>query len=178
MTRPDQARHLAPPSRSSARRVGRLLWHPAVAYGVALLAVTSEVLLRRAEVVSPPSGIHEAAEDSRAAGAPPAAETPVPPRPLPSRGATLDLRSQSIAIPLQDPIPAAGLEVRIRDETGTREVVQRFDTPTREGVVVAQLPAGWLALGGRWDVEVHPSGAAPAPPARRFTVEVPRRIRD
>jgi hypothetical protein len=153
-----------------------MLWHPAVAYGVALLAVTSALLLRRAEVVSRGHGIHEPSEDSRAAGAPPAAESPVPP--LPSRGATLDLRSQSIAIPLQEPIPPAGLEVRIRDETGTREVVQRFDAPTRGGVVVAQLPAGWLALGGRWDVEVRPSGAAAAPPARRFTIDVPRRIRD
>jgi hypothetical protein len=153
-----------------------MLWHPAVAYGVALLAVTSAVLLRRVEVVSPPDRTHERAEDSRTAGPSPVAESAAPP--LRSHGATLDLRSQSIAIPIQEPIPAAGLEVRVRDETGTREVVQRFDAPTREGVVVAQLPAGWLALGGRWDVDVRPSGAAAAPPARRFTIEVPRRIRD
>ena len=89
----------------------------------------------------------------------------------------LDLQAQSIAIPVTEPFGPTGLEVRIRDETGTRELLQRFTAPTRDGAVVAQLPAGWLTLGGRWDVEVRSPGSE-TQPARHFTVDVPRRLRD
>jgi hypothetical protein len=67
--------------------------------------------------------------------------------------------------------------VRIRDEAGKRELLQRFDAPTREGVVVAQLPTAWLALGGAWEIELRAPGAATSP-VQRFTVQVPRRLRD
>jgi hypothetical protein len=119
----------------------------------------------------------EPAEDPSEAGGAPAAKS-APPTLLPGRAPTLDLRSQSITIPLPQALgTASGLEVRIRDEAGKRELLQRFDAPTREGVVVAQLPTGWLALGGTWEVELRTPGAATSP-VERFTVQVPHRLRD
>jgi hypothetical protein len=192
-------------ARPTPRRLARMLWHPAVAYGVALLVVASAVLQRRGEVtpavrvaareaapplaaprlelaVPPPEAAREPGEDSRGAGAAPAAKssqpTSAPPTLLPGRAPTLDLRSQSITIPLPPALgTASGLEVRIRDEAGKRELLQRFDAPTREGVVVAQLPTGWLALGGAWEVELRAPGVATSP-VQRFTVQVPHRLRD
>jgi hypothetical protein len=171
-----------------------MLWHPAVAYGVALLVLAFVVIQRRGEVASP---VQPAARDvaPRVATAPPSESAAPPPDAarelaeespaaksaptlLPGHAPTLDLRSQSITIPLPQALgTASGLEVRIRDEAGKRELFQRFDAPTREGVVVAQLPTGWLALGGAWEVELHAPGAATSP-VQRFTVQVPRRLRD
>ena len=170
-----------PAARRTPLRFARMLWHPAVAYGIALLVIAAAVLPRRGEIVAPPrpaareaapppDAARQPAEDSRA--------TRAAPGPPPVRAPTLDLHSQSITIPLPQALGTpAGLEVRIRDETGKRELLQRFDAPTREGVVVAQLPAGWLALGGTWEVELRTPGAA-TPPMQRFTVQVPRRLRD
>src|SRR5262245_29394372 len=191
--------------RPTPRRLARMLWHPAVAYGVALLVVAAAVLQRRGEVAppvplaareaappivtaprsefaAPPDAAWELREDSRAAGGAPTAKssqpTSPPPTLLPGRSPTLDLRSQSITIPLPPALGAAsGLEVRIRDQAGKRELLQRFDAPTREGVVVAQLPTSWLALGGAWEVELRAPGVATSP-VQRFTVQVPHKLRD
>jgi anti-sigma factor RsiW len=190
-----KARHPHPSPHSTAGWLGRVLWHPAVGYGVALVALAAVGLQHRAASVPPPtSPVHEAArdietapsfgslvpsppaasaprEERQAGGASPALKTAAAPPP------TLDLHAQSIAIPVTEPFGPTGLEVRIRDETGTRELLQRFAAPTRDGAVVAQLPAGWLTLGGRWDVEVRTPGSE-TQPARHFTVDVPRRLRD
>jgi hypothetical protein len=166
-----------------------MLWHPAVAYGIALLVLVSAVLQRRGELASLPAAREaappvataprpEPAAETPAAGSPPEAKGAPSSTPLPGRPPTLDLRSQSITIPLPQALGAAsGLEVRIRDEAGKRELLQRFDAPTREGVVVAQLPTAWLALGGAWEIELRAPGAATSP-VQRFTVQVPRRLRD
>jgi hypothetical protein len=157
------------PSRSTSGWLGRVLWHPAVGYGVALVTLAAVGLQHRAGTTPPPAP--PPAEEPQARGTSPA------PARAPSGPPTLDLPSQSIAIPVTEPFGAAGLEVRIRDQTGTRELLQRFTAPTRDGAVVAQLPAGWLALGGRWDVEVRTPGSA-TQAERHFTVDVPRRLRD
>ena len=155
---------------STGFRFARMLWHPAVAYGIALLVLASAVLQRRGEVATP-------AQPAAREATPPASGS-APPTLAPGPPPTLDLRSQSITIPLPQAFgAAAGLEVRIRDETGKRELLQRFDAPTREGVVVAQLPAGWLALGGTWEVELRSIGPATSP-VQRSTVQVPHRLRD
>jgi anti-sigma factor RsiW len=190
-----EARRPDPASRPTAGWLGRVLWHPAVGYGVALVALAAVGLQHRAAIGPPPtSPVHEAARDMETAPSfgsiappPPAASAPTEERqaggasPALKRAAapppTLDLHAQSIAIPVTEPFGPTGLEVRIRDETGTRELLQRFAAPTRDGAVVAQLPAGWLTLGGRWDVEVRTPGSG-TQPARHFTVDVPRRLRD
>jgi anti-sigma factor RsiW len=184
-----------PPPRSTTGWLRRVLWHPAVGYGVALVALAAVGLQHRAGTGPPPTiRVHEAtqgtepapsflsrgtprptapepAEERQAGGASPALRSAAAPPPK------LDLHAQSIAIPVTGPFGPTGLEVRIRDETGTRELLQRFAAPTRDGAVVAQLPAGWLTLGGRWDVEVRTPGSE-TQPARHFTVDVPRRLRD
>jgi len=190
-----EARRPDPSPRSTTGWLGRVLWHPAVGYGVALVALAAVGLQHRAANVPPPtSPVHEAARDMETAPSfgslappPPAAPAPTEERqaggasPALKRAAapppTLDLHAQSIAIPVTEPFGPTGLEVRIRDETGTRELLQSFAAPTRDGAVVAQLPAGWLTLGGRWDVEVRTPGSR-TQPARHFTVDVPRRLRD
>ena len=169
-----------------------MLWHPAVAYGIALLVLAFAAFQRRGEVVSsvepaarapaPPVASAPRLESPDAVRGPteesPPAATNTPPTLLPGRAPILDLRSQSITIPVPQALgTASGLEVRIRDQAGKRELLQRFDAPTREGVVVAQLPTGWLALGGAWQVELRTPGAATSA-VQRFTVQVPRRLRD
>src|SRR5262249_60232522 len=103
-------------ARVPPRRLARLLWHPAVAYGVALLVLAFVVIQRRGEVASP---VQPAARDvaPRVATAPPSESAAPPPDAarelaeespaaksaptfLPGHAPTLDLRSQSITIPL------------------------------------------------------------------------------
>lgn len=187
-----EARRPDPPPRSTTGWLRRVLWRPAVGYGVALVALAAVGLQHRTGIEPPPTiRVHEAARDTEPAAR---LQSIAPPAPAPAEERQagraspalknaaapppkLDLRAQSIAIPVTEPFGPTGLEVRIRDETGTRELLQRFAAPTRDGAVVAQLPAGWLMLGGRWDVEVRTPGSA-TQPARHFTVDVPRRLRD
>ena len=173
----------------------RVLWHPP-SDTASRLALAAVGLQHRAGTrpQPPTSPVHAAARDAEPAPPFLSLGTPRPTAPQPAeerqaRGASpapksaaalppkLDLQAQSIAIPVTEPFGPTGLEVRIRDETGTRELLQRFTAPTRDGAVVAQLPAGWLTLGGRWDVEVRTPGSE-TQAARHFTVDVPRRLRD
>src|SRR5262245_59018372 len=109
-----------PGRRVTPRRLARMLWHPAVAYGVALLVLAFVVIQRRGEVASPvqpaardvaprvatappsesaappPDAARELAEEAPAAKSAPPTAPPL----LPGHAPTLDLRSQSITIPL------------------------------------------------------------------------------
>jgi len=78
---PDSERRASP---SPARRIGRMLWHPAVAYAVALLLLVPVLVQRPWKTPPPPSqpARHDELEERLATSSPPRsveADRPVPP---------------------------------------------------------------------------------------------------
>jgi hypothetical protein len=175
-----------PASRPAARRpiaaLGSLLRHPAFAYAVALLVVAGALIERRRDVgTSRPPAVASRDVAPRAEPSPPPA-----PKALAERGApaqqiagapaeakraasaaaaspTVDVRARTLTVPVPEAARrTSGLEIRVRDAAGARELREPVDL---------QLPAGWLAAGDTWAVELAAAGAAA--PIQRFTVRVP-----
>src|SRR5262249_61729133 len=118
---------------------------PPVAYGRAPLVLVPAGLQRRGELAPRPAAgeavradaVRQPAAEPPPVGGAPAAKGAPPVAPAtfpPGRPPTFDLRSQSITIPLPQALGAAsGLEVRIRDQAGKRELLQRVDAPAPGG---------------------------------------------
>ncbi len=172
-------------------RIGRLLWHPAVGYTLALLLLVPLLARRPRETATParaPARADEVAprvpdtafrkqELARSAPPPAAAgsaaadaearrETAA--EQAASPGPTLDRDRRTLTLPLSVSLRGREMiEVRIRDAADARELRQRVTPPHAAESLVVDLPRDWLTPGA-WTVELRAGTEV-----RRFPLRVP-----